>query len=145
MTRGAKLKQTVADTLQDWVFLALMGFGIKMLPTEFFGGVFLAMAASMVARKATKDDRKTWLVLFSAAVLAVFVAGVLSYARSPNVGYIAEDFPIQLAMTFSGFISRYVIDTTLSVMSRVSSRSGLIADRLIDTALPSNKKDNDDE
>lgn len=132
------MKQMITDTAQDWLFLALLGLGIKMLPTEFFGGLFLALAAAMVARQnwPEKDQREVWLVLLSAGVLAIFTAVVLSYLRSPEMAKLPPDFPIQIAMAVSGFASRAVIHFTLRIIGRVETKAEVVGDRLIDKVLP---------
>jgi uncharacterized protein involved in response to NO len=137
------MKQTITDTLQDWLFLFLFGLGIKMLPTEFFGGLFLALAASMVARNmmAEKDEREVWLVLFSAGVLATFTAMLLSWLRSPQMAYVPPEFPIQIAMAVSGFFSRFAIRFALRIMGRVETKADVVGDRLIDRVLPGKEGD----
>lgn len=135
------MKQAFTDTMQDWLFLLLLGLGIKMLPTEFFGGLFLAMAASMVARQwlQEQDKREVWVVLLSAAVLATFAAMVLSYLRTPAAPDWAElppEFPIQSVMAFTGFGSRFIIRFSLRLMGRVEARGDQVADRVIDRVLP---------
>lgn len=132
-----------SDTMQDWLFLFLFGLGIKMLPTEFFGGLFLAMAASMVARNMMpeKDQREVWLVLFSAAVLATFTAMILSWLRSPPMEKIPPDFPIQIAMAATGFGSRYILHFTLRVMGRLETRAEDVADRALNRVLPGETAD----
>ena len=139
------MKDAISDSVQDWGVLVLLGLGVKMAPHEFWSGVLLAMAAAMVARKMSpeRDQREVWLVLVSAAVLAVFTAMLASYLRTPEHGQLPSDFPIQMAMAASGFFSRFVMGLALLVAGRVETKTDDIADRVVDRLLPSNDKDDD--
>lgn len=105
----------------------------------------LAMAAAMVARKMSpeRDQREVWLVLISAAVLAIFTAMLASYLRSPEHGTLPPDFPIQMAMAASGFFSRFVMGLALRMAGRVETKTDDITDRVVDRFLPPGDKEDD--
>lgn len=139
------MKDALTNVAHDWLFLLLVGLGIKMAPHEFWAGLFLAMAAAMVARKMSpeRDQREVWLVLISAAVLAIFTAMLASYLRSPEHGTLPPDFPIPMAMAASGFFSRFVMGLALRMAGRVETKTDDITDRVVDRFLPPGDKEGD--
>lgn len=132
------MKEAVTNAAQDWMVLALAGLGITLAPHEFWGGLFMAMSAAMIARYMApeKDQREVWLVLISAAVLAVFTAAVANYLRAPAHAALPPDFPIQIAMAVVGFFSRFVISLALRMAGRVEHKADDLTDRVVDRFLP---------
>jgi uncharacterized protein involved in response to NO len=124
------MKQPLIESLQDWTVLALTGIGITLAPHQFFGGLFMALAAAMAARhlRPEKDQREVWLVLLM-AFLAAVVAAELVQAYWPTL-------PVQLVMMAAGFLSRFAVEMTLDVAIRLQRKTDTIADRVLDRVLP---------
>jgi hypothetical protein len=135
------MKEVATNVAQDWMVLALAGLGITLAPHEFWGGLFMAMSAAMIARYMApeKDQREVWLVLISAAVLAVFTAAVANYLRDPAHAKLPPDFPIQIAMAVVGFFSRFVISLALRMAGRVEHKADDLTDRVVDRFLPASQ------
>lgn len=106
-----------------WLFLAI---GINLPPTNFFGGMFLAMSAAYLAAVwlPETNKRELYLTLCAAGFLATLAA--ISHTE------ILPDWPFQLKAALLGLFSRPLISTTLIMSRRFVTRADSIADNLID-------------
>lgn len=124
------MQDHMADLAKDWPMLALTGMGISFAPHEYFGGMFLALAASAFVVRAypEKNLMELWLVLLG-AFLTAHVAAIGAFIWFP-------DLPVQVAMVTAGFFSRHVTRFALKLAGVFETRSDKIADRIIDKVLP---------
>ena len=129
----SSLSQHPLSPCQNPLALLLTGLGISTIGVhEFFGGLFLALAAGSVVARARKDKRKLLVILSMAALAAVLMAGIW-----PQLGWTV---PVQVGMALAGAASSWVINLFVKVGDRIDEKSGPIADRLIDRILPDDKK-----
>jgi hypothetical protein len=125
------VKDIAADAAKDWVTWGLAGLGITTYPYhEWLGGMLLAMAGAAFALRSDpeQDRRELWVVILG-AFLAAHVAAMIAARYAPTL-------PLQLVMVTTGFFSRRLARLSLAVFGKVETRSGKIADRVIDAVLP---------
>ena len=129
------MKDTIADHMKDWLTLMFTGLGVTFAPHEWLGGMFMALAAAAFAMRMEpeQDQRELWVVLVG-AFLASHIAAMIAFRWIP-------DFPMQIVMIASGFLSRRVARITLIVAGKVEARGGTISDRLINWLLPNSDKE----
>lgn len=118
--------------VRDWISLALGGLGVSVLPHEYFGGLFLALAAASVMARHRRDPRKIWLTAGTAALIATLVSIV--WPDSWNI-------PVQIAMAASGFGSKPIVNFLSKSLDRVEARADDITDKIIDKVLPSDEEE----
>lgn len=130
-----RVKDIVADHAKDWTTLALAGLGISFAPYEWVGGILLAIAGATFAMRSEpeQDQRELWLVILG-AFLASHLAGIVSNRTFPG-------FPVQVAMFAAGFFSRRLTRFALRFAGMLENKSDKIADRVIDTLMPGDDKD----
>lgn len=130
-----RLKDVLADHVKDWTTLALAGLGISFAPYEWVGGMLLAIAGATFAMRSEpeQDQRELWLVILG-AFLASHLAGIVSNRTFPG-------FPVQVAMFAAGFFSRRLTRFALKFAGMLEKKSDKIADRVIDTIMPGDDKD----
>ena len=130
-----RLKDVLADHAKDWTTLALAGLGISFAPYEWVGGMLLAIAGATFAMRSEpeQDQRELWLVILG-AFLASHLAGIVSNRTFPG-------FPVQVAMFAAGFFSRRLTRFALKFAGMLEKKSDKIADRVIDTIMPGDDKD----
>jgi hypothetical protein len=133
------MKEGILNTAKDWMVLALAGLGINFAPHQFWGGLFLALAAGMAARhiRPEKDKREVWLVLLVAFIAAI-IAAELAQIFAPT-------WPPQLVMAGAGFFSRFAVEMALGIAARLQTKTDTIADRWLDKVLPDGSKKEDEE
>jgi hypothetical protein len=121
------------DAVTDPMVLTLTGLGISFAPHQYYGGLFLALAAAVVAAKINpgKDRREWWVTLLTAAVFATFTAELISAYR--------PDLAPQFPMLMAGFLSRIFASGLLAAAQRIERRASDVADRMIDRVLPPEK------
>ena len=121
--------------MKDWLTLMFTGLGVTFAPHEWLGGMFMALAAAAFAMRMEpeQDQRELWVVLVG-AFLASHIAAMIAFRWIP-------DFPMQIVMIASGFLSRRVARITLIVAGKVEARGGTISDRLINWLLPNSDKE----
>lgn len=124
--KGLKMKDAVADHAKDWLTLFFAGLGISFAPYEWIGGMFLAMAGAAFAMRSDpeKDQRELWLVLLG-AFLASHLAAMASHSWYP-------EFPVQVTMCITGFLSRRLTRFTLRFAGIIEDKGDKIADKVID-------------
>lgn len=129
------MKDVLADHVKDWTTLALAGLGISFAPYEWVGGMLLAIAGATFAMRSEpeQDQRELWLVILG-AFLASHLAGIVSNRTFPG-------FPVQVAMFAAGFFSRRLTRFALKFAGMLEKKSDKIADRVIDTLMPGDDKD----
>lgn len=129
------MKDKIIMSLGDFLTLTLAGIGISVAPNQFFGGLFLALAAAAYARRVSpeQDEREFWVVILGACLAAIIVAE-LHAAYWPAI-------PLQIAMATAGFLSRYVAQFVLRVAGLIEKKADRITDRVIDTVLPGRRDD----
>lgn len=131
------MNDQAAHMAKDWLTLLFAGLGITFLPHDWIGGMFLALAGASLARawEPEQDRRELWAVMV-AAFLTSHIAGILAHRYIP-------DFPVQIVMAATGFLSRRVVRFLMRLVGLIEARSDTIADRLIDRVLPGNDKGDD--
>lgn len=124
--KGLKMKDVVADHAKDWLTLFFAGLGISFAPYEWIGGMFLALAGAAFAMRSDpeRDQRELWLVLLG-AFLASHLAAMASHAWYPQ-------FPVQVTMCVTGFLSRRLTRFTLKFAGIIEDKGDKIADKVID-------------
>ena len=124
--KGHRMKDAVADHAKDWLTLFLAGLGISFAPYEWVGGMFLALARAALAMRSDpeKDQRELWLVLLG-AFLASHLAAMASHSWYP-------EFPVQVTMCVTGFLSRRLTRFTLRFAGIIEDKGDKIADKVID-------------
>ena len=124
--KGPKMKDAIADHAKDWLTLFFAGLGISFAPYEWVGGMFLALAGAAFAMRSDpeRDQRELWLVLLG-AFLASHLAGMASNAWYP-------EFPVQVTMCVTGFLSRRLTRFTLKFAGIIEDKGDQIADKVID-------------
>lgn len=120
----------VAGWLSNYVSVGLLGVGITMAPSEFFGGFFLALsAATVIWRRTPSEARDGYLgAMFTSCVIVISVAALCNY-RWP-------DMPAQLPMIGAGFLSSFLVRALMRVGGRIEGESINIFDRLLDVFIP---------
>ena len=131
--KGHKMKDAVADHAKDWLTLFFAGLGISFAPYEWIGGMFLALAGAAFAMRSDpeRDQRELWLVLLG-AFLASHLAAMASHSWYP-------DFPVQVTMCVTGFLSRRLTRFTLKFAGIIEGKGDVIADKVIDKFIGSDK------
>ena len=125
-----KMNEAVHSIVKDWLVLMLAGIGISFPPHHYVGGLLLAMAGAAVAAhmQPEQDRREMWLVIVTAWLVATIVAAVM-VSRQP-------EFPPQIAMAVSGFLSRYIARFALAMAGMVEQRTNTIFDRILERFFP---------
>lgn len=130
--------EIAADTI-DWqwvVFTISMGLGISTIPAiEFWGGMFLALAGSLMAWKLPsrhRDVRRFVFVIMSGFVVA-YVAAI---AHPSLTGWLQAKFsipvaPVQLWMLFAGFASKWIVKFVYDFLERMGAKGETLADRVL--------------
>ncbi len=128
-----RMKDAVADHAKDWLTLFFAGLGISFAPYEWVGGMFLALAGAAFAMRSDpeRDQRELWLVLLG-AFLASHLAALASHSWYP-------EFPVQVTMCVSGFLSRRLTRFTLKVAGIIEDKGDQIADKVIDKFIGGDK------
>lgn len=131
--KGLKMKDAVADHAKDWLTLFFAGLGISFAPYEWVGGMFLALAGAAFAMRSDpeRDQRELWLVLLG-AFLASHLAALASHSWYP-------EFPVQVTMCVSGFLSRRLTRFTLKFAGIIEDKGDQIADKVIDKFIGGDK------
>jgi hypothetical protein len=139
-----RVKNGLENAAQDWAVLLLAALGISLAPHVFWGGLFLALCLSMVARHflPERDRQEIWLVLLAAAIMAILTAEGITWLQATD--RLSPQFPAQMAMAAAGFASRWVIHLGLRILNRVEDRGDEVADRIFDHVLP-DKRDQKSE
>tara|TARA_R110000868_G_scaffold300043_2_gene560356 strand:- start:962 stop:1351 length:390 start_codon:yes stop_codon:yes gene_type:complete len=119
------MKQTAIDLARDGLTLALAGLGISLAPHEFFGGLFLALAAGSLVARHRKSTKKLISIMATAAITAVIT--VVATQQFDHWGYAP-----QLVMAAAGGASSWILNIFVSVMDGVQERSGTISGRIVD-------------
>ncbi|WP_282076296.1 hypothetical protein [Epibacterium ulvae] len=123
------MKHQAIEMLRDSLSMALMGLGVSLFPHEFFGGLFLALAAGSMIARHRRSTGKLWGILATAAVTSTMA--VIFTEQFDHWGYAP-----QLIMAAAGLASSWLINIFVRVMDSAQERSSTIADRLIDKVLP---------
>lgn len=123
------MKQHAIELSRDSLTLVLAGLGISLAPHEFFGGLFLALAAGSMIARHRQSHRKLLGIMGTSAVTAVVV--VIFTDQFDHFGYAP-----QLIMAGAGAASSWLVNIFVRVMDGAQARSGRIADRMIDRLLP---------
>lgn len=128
-----RMKDAVADHAKDWLTLFFAGLGISFAPYEWVGGMFLALAGAAFAMRSDpeRDQRELWLVLLG-AFLASHLAALASHSWYP-------EFPVQVTMCVSGFLSRRLTRFTLKFAGIIEDKGDQIADKVIDKFIGGDK------
>ncbi|EEW57297.1 hypothetical protein SCH4B_4408 [Ruegeria sp. TrichCH4B] len=126
------MKQQAAELSRDFLTLALAGFGISLAPHEFFGGLFLALAAGSMVARHRKSNRKLLGIMGTAALAAVI--SVIATEQFDHWGW-----PPQLIMAGAGAASSYAVNIFVKVMDGVQERSTTISGRIVDRIFPPTK------
>lgn len=126
------MKQHAVELSRDSLTLILAGLGISLAPHEFFGGLFLALAAGSMIARHRKSNRKLLGIMGTAAFTAVIA--VIITDQFDHWGYAP-----QLIMAGAGGASSWLVNIFVRVMDGAQKRSGHIADRLIDRIFPPSK------
>lgn len=128
------MKDQLANHAKDWMTTFFAGLGISFAPYEWVGGMFLALAGAAFAMRSDpeQDQRELWIVLLG-AFLTSHLAGLASYSLYP-------EFPVQVTMCVTGFLSRRLTRFTLRFAGIVEDRSAEIADRSINRILPKHEE-----
>ena len=92
------------SAVSAWMGLVLLSLGIAAPPTEFAGGLFLAVAGAflMMAWSQPEDRKSYWLTLFT-AVLFSMLAAQLHHAWAP-------EWSLHLMMGSAGLFSKPIAE-----------------------------------
>lgn len=127
------MRQQTIDIIRDYLTLALAGLGISFAPHEYFGGLFLALAAgSLIARHRRSNKRFTGILATSGIVATIALIAAQEF-EGLNVAP-------QLIMATAGGLSGWIVNITVKMMDEAEERSERILDRLIDRLLPGRRK-----
>lgn len=126
------MKQQAVELSRDSLTLILTGLGISLAPHQFFGGLFLALAAGSMIARHRKSNRKLLGIMSTAAFTAVIA--VIITDQFDHWGYAP-----QLIMAGAGGASSWLVNIFVRVMDGAQERSSHIADRLIDKLFPPSK------
>lgn len=129
---GEIMKQQAVDLARDGLTLALAGLGISLAPHEFFGGLFLALAAGSMVARHRKSNKRLVGIMGTAAVTAIIA--VIATEQFDHWGY-----GPQLIMAAAGGASSWLVNIFVRVMDGVQERSGTISGRIVDRIFPPTK------
>lgn len=133
------IKEVVYDEItaqsQNWLMWVFAGLGVSIAINEFLGGMLLSCAAAAIMARTRQDNRKKWLMIVTAIVLAVMTAIVW-----PSVH---TEIPVQFGMALSGFLSRWIVNFMAKFMDRVEERADDVADEVLDRVAKSDKGKDD--
>lgn len=124
------VRDQATDAAAGWLVLALAGIGISAPPHVIVGGLCLSLSGALLAWKLSpeKDTRSLWVVLLSAAFVAIIAAELAEW--------LAPTTPLPMWMAAAGFGSRFAVRLGLRVFGAMESRSEQIADKVLDRVLP---------
>ncbi|WP_065321787.1 hypothetical protein [Tritonibacter mobilis] len=123
------MRQQAAELSRDFLTLLLAGLGISLAPHEFFGGLFLALAAGSMVARHRKSNRKL-LGIMSTAALAAVIAVIVT-DQFDHWGWAP-----QLIMAGAGGASSWMVNIFVQIMDGVQERSGTIGGRIVDKIFP---------
>ena len=123
------MKQQAVELSRDGLTLMLAGLGISLSLHQFFGGLFLALAAGSIIARNRRSTRKLWSVMATSAIVAI--VAVIFTERFDHWGYAP-----QLVMDGAGAASSWLVNIFIGVMDGVQERTGTVAERLIDRIFP---------
>lgn len=124
----------------------LVGLGITIDPYHYLGGLVMAIGASMLAWKVVDGEQRQafWRVLLAAVLVATVMAELHQIALTKTeAGWFWStigSLPIQLLMAVSGFLSGWLIRTSLRVGGRLETQAETITDRVLNRFLPGGDK-----
>lgn len=129
------MKDAAFDTGSNWIAWALAGLGVSFAPHEWIGGMFLALAGAAFAMRNTKDA-PTLAKVLAGAFIASHLAALVVHRYAPEI-------PVQIVMALVGLFSQPIMRMAFGIGDRVEKRTDVLADRLIDKVLPSDKGGSD--
>ena len=136
------MKQNAAEIATDaidWQWIAItisMGLGISTIPAiQFWGGMILALAGSLLAWKIPskhRDTRRFVLVVLSGFV----VAYVAALGHPAFTGWLEAKFsvpvvPVQLFMLVAGFASKWIVKFVYDFLNRMGAKGEVLADKVL--------------
>jgi len=123
-------------------FLTLIFAGLGVMnhePTSVIGGLFWAIALSLLAARLRSTDqsegRRSFYLIVSVGVTVAMLGAMMADLEFVR-GYIGDP-PIQLVMAVLGFLSSWILRMILRIGRRLENRSEAIVDKVI--GLPDEK------
>lgn len=119
------MKQHVVEVSRDWISLVMTGLGISFAAHQFFGGLFLALAAGSMIARHRRSNAKLWAIMATSGVFATIA--VIATQEWDHFG-----MEPQLVMASAGALSGWAVNIIVKMMDRVENRSSDIADKFVD-------------
>ena len=114
-----------------FLFLSL---GIQAMPSEFLGGLFLAVSGGYFAATwMPPQDRRDIRLMLATALIVSTLSAIIHQKLAP-------EWPLSFVMGMSGLLSRYAISILLGVSSRIMGKTDQIADGILEEFPESMKK-----
>lgn len=126
------MKQSATESVGDGAAWLLAALGVTFSSSQYFGGLFFAMACAMITRHwfPEKDRREVWITLLAAFIVSTIGAQILIW-KWPSI----EHFPVQMLMALLGLSSRVIVTLIMKVMLRTEARSDELAEKIIDKGI----------
>ena len=126
------MKQSATESVGDGAAWLLAALGVTFSSSQYFGGLFFAMACAMITRHwfPERDRREVWITLL-AAFLVSTIGSQFAVWMWPSI----EHFPVQMLMAILGLGSRVIVTIIMKIMLRTEARSDELANKIIDKGI----------
>ena len=126
------MNHSATESAGDGVAWLLLAAGVTFQPSQYFGGLFFALACAMLTRHwlPEKGKREVWLTLLCAFLVATLGAEIYIWQ------YPEQPFPVQMVMAGLGLVSRVAMTIVMKVLMGAEERSDEIAKKVIDERFP---------